>query len=82
MSVLSEIVSLTDSSEERVWHVSWHPKGTHLAAAGEEGRALTAPLLQGQRLEQQTRSANCAPSFLKVVCRWGGDCSVTRQAQS
>ena len=36
MSVLSEIVSLTDSSEERVWHVSWHPKGTHLAAAGED----------------------------------------------
>ena len=34
--LLSEIASLEDSSEDRVWHVSWHPKGTHLAAAGED----------------------------------------------
>jgi WD40 repeat protein len=34
--LLEEICTLIGHSEDRVWHVSWHPKGTHLASCGED----------------------------------------------
>jgi len=34
--MLQELCTLRGHTEDRVWHVSWSPKGTHLASCGED----------------------------------------------
>jgi WD40 repeat protein len=34
--MLQEVAILRGHQEDRVWHVSWSPKGTHLASCGED----------------------------------------------
>jgi WD40 repeat protein len=34
--MLTELCVLEGHTEERVWHVSWSPQGTHLATCGED----------------------------------------------
>jgi WD40 repeat protein len=34
--MLRELCALHGHTEDRVWHVSWSPKGTHLASCGED----------------------------------------------
>ena len=74
MPKLTELASLEDSTEDRVWHVSWHPKGTHLASCGEDMVVRIYASASGDWSEQESIHCICtledAQTRTVRCCEW------------